>query len=214
MSRHDRKERERHGPFVAILKETLDSPAWKSMSHGARSLYVALKRLYSTNFRNNGRIYLSQRDAAKAIGSHHNQVCRWFRELQHFGFIVMTTPGSLGVEGKGKAPHWRLTELGYMGDPPSRDFQRWNGESFDGVGKIKTRARKQARGVPESQHTIVPENNHTNGNKCAVKLAHIADAVVPESKHITSLPLPRPRPALSVSPELTQNLRRRGWTAT
>jgi hypothetical protein len=51
----------------------------------------------------------------------------WFRELQHYGFIVMVTPGVLGVEGKGKAPRWRLTELGYMREPPTHDFRRWMG---------------------------------------------------------------------------------------
>jgi hypothetical protein len=49
---------------------------------------------------------------------------RGFHELQHFGFIIMTTPGCLGVDGKGKAPHWRLTELGCMTDAPTKDFLR------------------------------------------------------------------------------------------
>jgi hypothetical protein len=40
---------------------TINNPAWKALSHGARSLYVALKRRYSQNLHNNGRIYLSQR---------------------------------------------------------------------------------------------------------------------------------------------------------
>jgi hypothetical protein len=31
------------GPFVPLLKETLAAPAWRATSHGARSLYVALK---------------------------------------------------------------------------------------------------------------------------------------------------------------------------
>ena len=30
--------------FVKVMLETLDAPAWRAMSHGARSLYVALKR--------------------------------------------------------------------------------------------------------------------------------------------------------------------------
>lgn len=59
---------------------------------------------------------------------------RWFKELQYYGFIVMTSPGHLGVEGRGKAPHWRLTELGTRNrdgvDIPTRDFQRWNGTRF------------------------------------------------------------------------------------
>jgi hypothetical protein len=119
------KDKGKLPPFVPLLKETLDAPAWKAMSHGARALYVALKRRYNREFHNNGKIYLAQRKAAEEIGSHTNQVSRWFRELQHYGFAVMMAGGCLGVDGKGQAPRWRLTELGYMKDPPTRDFMRW-----------------------------------------------------------------------------------------
>jgi hypothetical protein len=118
------------GPFVPLLKETLASPAWRAMSHGARSLYVALKAQYNSKLHNNGRIWLSVRDAAEELGSHRDQVARWFRELQFYGFIVMTSLGCLGVDGRGKAPHWRLTELGYMRDVPTRDFLKWDGTRF------------------------------------------------------------------------------------
>jgi len=53
MSRH----RSKLPPFVPLLRETLDSAAWGAMSHGARSLYVALKRRYNSDFHNNGKIY-------------------------------------------------------------------------------------------------------------------------------------------------------------
>jgi hypothetical protein len=112
VSRRHNKDKGRLPPFVPLLKETLDSPAWKAMSHGARSLYIALKRRYNGNNHHNGRIYLSQREAANEIGSHTNQIARWFCELQQYGFIVMVKPGCLGVDGKGRAPHWRLTRIG------------------------------------------------------------------------------------------------------
>jgi hypothetical protein len=86
MSRH--KDKGRLGPFVPLLKETLASPAWRAMSHGARSLYVALKARYNQNNHNNGRLFISQRNASKEVGSASDQIARWFRELQHFGFIV------------------------------------------------------------------------------------------------------------------------------
>ena len=42
--------------------------------------------------------------------------------------------GCLGIEGKGKAPHWRLTELGTtsktsssgVAEPPTRDYLTWD----------------------------------------------------------------------------------------
>ena len=118
-------------PFVMVTNQVLDSPAWRAMSHGARSLYICLKSRYNSKQHNNGRLYVSQRQAAQEIGSSYEQIARWFRELRHYGFIVMTTPGWLGVDGKGKAPHWRLTECGYMNDPPTRDFLKWDGRSFN-----------------------------------------------------------------------------------
>jgi hypothetical protein len=122
LSKRSNKDKGRLAPFVPLLIETLDCPAWKAMSMGARVLYAALKRKYGVAIHNNGRLYLSQRDAVAEIGSHRDQIARWYRELQHYGFIVMTDPGCLGVDGRGNAPHWRLTELGYMKDPPTRDL--------------------------------------------------------------------------------------------
>jgi hypothetical protein len=47
------------------------------------------------------------------------------------GFIRQTQAGCLGVDGKGQAPHWRLTELDCNGDEPSREFAVWGGERFE-----------------------------------------------------------------------------------
>jgi len=166
-----REEKERLPPFVPLLIDTIDTPAWRALAHGAKMLYIALKRRYGSKVHNNGRIYLSQRNAAKELGSHHNEIARWFRELQHYGFIEMTRPGGLGVEGKGKAPHWRLTELGYMKELPTQDYKRWGGLPFVDR-KTKSRAGNGARSVPENRHTNMPENR--TGNSESVRhLAHI-----------------------------------------
>ena len=61
-------------PFVPVLKDTMKTPAWKALSHGARSLYVVLKCRYSNS----------------------PNVMRWFRELQHYGFIVEVSPAHHG----------------------------------------------------------------------------------------------------------------------
>jgi hypothetical protein len=180
-------------PFCPLLISTLDTPAWRAMSHGARSLYVSLRRRYSPNMHNNGRLFVSQRVAVEELGSHHNEVARWFRELQHYGFIVRTAAGCLGVEGRGKAPHWRLTELSYMGDLPTRNFERWDGKKFND-SKTESRAGNGARGVREMAHTTVPEMAHTKWNKCAEKGAHIASEGVPEKAHITIATTPKQSP--------------------
>ncbi len=134
MSRRN-NDKGRLPPFVPLLRETISTPAWRALSHGARSLYIAHKQRYSNNLRNNGRLYLSSRDAAEELGSNRESILRWFQELEYYGFIVKTQAGALGVDGKGKAPHWRLTEIGYMADLPTRDFIRWNGVKFAAAKK-------------------------------------------------------------------------------
>jgi hypothetical protein len=126
-----RKDKGRiEGPFIPMLIGTRKSEAWRAMSAYAREVYITLKSRYGLDAKNNGRIYLSTRDGAEETGFNDKTVARSLRELQHYGFIVMTEPGCLGVNGRGKAPHWRLTELGYMHDPPTRDFLKWDGELF------------------------------------------------------------------------------------
>jgi hypothetical protein len=160
MSRRSDKGRLR--PFVPLDQEVMLSPAWRATSYGARWLYVHLKRRWSFKQKNNGRLFLSQRDALEEMGAtNRDSISRWFRELQHYGFIVMTDAGGLGVNGKGKAPHWRLTELeapgGRNGDTwmlPTKDFNRWNGMMFqDDRGAVKRVKEKQNPG-PQSEARV------------------------------------------------------------
>ena len=120
------------GQFVPLLHEMMDCPAYLAMSHGARCLYLALKRRHP---RGTNRAYLSYRMARRELRASFNKVKEWFAELEHYGFIVLAVHGSLGVDGKGKAPHWRLTELGHVaslgGELPSKEYLRWNGVLFD-----------------------------------------------------------------------------------
>jgi hypothetical protein len=62
--------------------------AWKQMSMGARLLYIALIKPLSFNRDNNGKIFLSTRHAAKQLGANKHSISIWFRELEHYGFIV------------------------------------------------------------------------------------------------------------------------------
>jgi hypothetical protein len=136
------------GPFVPMLKDTTASAAWRAMSPYARVIYVALKSRYSIKAKNNGRIYLSSRHAAEETGFGKNTAARALRELSHYGFIVMMKAGCLGVDGRGTASHWRLTELGYMTDPPTRDFNRWDGTIFREQKSLGRYKRKKQNPVP------------------------------------------------------------------
>jgi len=140
-------------PFVPVPKEAIRSLAWRAMSHGARSLFLALMGRYSNNFDNNGRLFLSTRQAAKEIGSGLEEIRSWFRELQHYGFIVMMEPGHLGTQGKGRAPSWRITVLSCKNEPATMDFLKWNGTKFQrrrrSSRKTESRVAFQTRGESE-----------------------------------------------------------------
>jgi hypothetical protein len=136
MSKKKSGERIR-GQFVYLLFETVKSPAYRQLSMGARALFTALRMRFFPNNNNNGRIYLSQRDAEEELGHYdRHDIANWFRELQHYGFIVMTEAASLGVDGKGKATLWRITDLptrdkGWHPVPETKDFMRWDGVVFE-----------------------------------------------------------------------------------
>ena len=144
-----KKPTERLPPFVPLFKETLKSPAWRQLSFGARALFTALR---GRCHHNNGHVYLSQRDAEEELGrGTRNDIANWYRELQHYGFMVQTEAASLGVNGRGKAPHWRFTDMptrngsGQL-DPATKDFLRWDGVVFEPHVRPSRRwnARKQA----------------------------------------------------------------------
>jgi hypothetical protein len=141
MSRKHNKGR--MAPFVPAYRLTLKHPAWKALSFGARSTYQALMGNYNTRMEN--AVYLSARKGAEELGCNKASVAKWMRELEHYGFTVMVTPGSLGVHGNGKAPHWRLTEMPYAGAAPTRDFMNWQGELFDRKKQNPVRRKRTPR---------------------------------------------------------------------
>jgi hypothetical protein len=129
------------GQYTAIRWEILDSAAWKQMSMGARSLYIALIKPLSFNRDNNGKIFLSTRKAAEQMKANQESICIWYRELEHYGFIVMTEPGTIGP--KGKAAYWRITDVGWgkldgKSIEPTKDYLKWSGEVFDRASSSKT----------------------------------------------------------------------------
>ena len=121
-------------PFVPLFRETLASPAYRQLSFGARALLTALR---AHCVKNNGHVYLSARDAEEELGRcTRNDIANFYRELQHYGFIVQTAAASLGVDGKGKAPHWRITDMPIRKDnnelaSPTKEFLHWDGTVFE-----------------------------------------------------------------------------------
>ena len=153
------------GGFVPMLHQTLDCAAWRSLSPIARLVYMALKRRARPE--TNGHVFLSIRDAAEECGAHRNTVMRAFRELQAHGFLVATKVGHLGAEGLGKATTWRLTEIGYPGGGPTKEYLRWlMGQDFP-VALAVCSPKNQKPGTSEVQarhkDCAVSEHPGTNG---------------------------------------------------
>jgi hypothetical protein len=127
-TKHRRKNR--LPPFVPLFKSTMATLAWRTMRPGARLLYIELRGRLRNDYLNNGNVFLSDRDAAKAIGADPGSIVRWYAENEHYGFLRQTSAGFLGAGGRGIAAHYRFTDVPHGTHPPTRDFEKWDGELF------------------------------------------------------------------------------------
>lgn len=133
--------------FVQVYYWMMQTEAWATMPPGPRALYIELKRQY--NGHNNGAVFLSHRDAAKALHVHRNTVGPWFKALEERGFIAMTRGPHLGPSGVGIASTWALTEL------PTMDGKR----ATIAFKEFKTPAQKPCKTVT---NTVRPRLVHTS----------------------------------------------------
>ncbi len=130
------------GRHVQLPEWLQSTQAWDTMQPGPRALYIEIKRRF--NGSNNGEIYLSHRDAAKALNVHRNTVGAWFNVLQERGFIFLSTPPYLGPNGIGKASKWRLQELPTQdGKPATKSFVQWREKQNPRTKKRTPRHKKQ-----------------------------------------------------------------------
>jgi hypothetical protein len=186
-----------NGPFVPMMKATNKTLAWKALSHGARSLYMALRSRYNSTLQN--AVYISTREASAELGSHSRRpnVMRWFRELEYYGFTRMVSPAHHGVNGHGKAPHWRLTEEGYLGKEPTRDFLHWDGVIFHEQKSPKHyQTKNRSRGTYDGTtlvHAVVPVSDQAasiNGTSGTAGVSICEPTSGTPAESITSLTTP------------------------
>lgn len=126
MSRNNKYRHGKHGNggrHVQLPEWVQASEAWATMKPGPRALYIELKRLY--NGSNNGAIYLSHRNAAKAINVGRDTVATYYEELVRRGFIIVTRGHCLGPEGVGQSATYALTETGLNGVAATKEFMKW-----------------------------------------------------------------------------------------
>src|SRR5712691_8110837 len=128
--RMSKRKRKSKGPFVAVPKAIMATPAWRAMTPEGRLLWIELRGWLRNDGLNNGKVHLSCRDAAKAIGLSKNTVVRRFVENEYFGFLRKTAEGFLGSDGRGIAAKYRFTDLAHGTHPPTRDYEKWDRTPF------------------------------------------------------------------------------------
>jgi len=186
-----KRQRKIQGRFVPLPVAILDARAWRAMNSTARVLWIELRRKLRHGGLNNGKIWLACRPAAKAIGASKDTVAHRFVELEHYGFLRKTAEGFLGVDGRGIAAKYRFTDLAYGTHPPTRDFEKWDGELF--VYAPRRAARKKQKPVLTTR-TPRPKNQDirkagNGGSVCPTAPDIGAASDRPKNQDISRLPL-------------------------
>ena len=123
MAKSYKKSKKGGGRFVQLPEWLLASAAWNDLKPGPKALYIELKRRF--NGGNNGEIFLSHRDAAKAVNVGRDTVAGYFGELESHGFIRQTRGHCLGPRGVGQSATYALTEEALDGQSATKDFMKW-----------------------------------------------------------------------------------------
>ncbi len=163
MAKHDQKGRSRDfspsGAFVRLPHELLYTPAYRAAGCTARALLVDLVLMEKGS--NNGKLYLSVRDAASRLGlADLNAATSAIDELEELGFISMTDEGhfsSRAMDGS-RARSWRLTWIA-CGAAPTNEYRNCRPKNERGRKRmdrgclaLKRYQRKQNGG----QETVTP----------------------------------------------------------
>lgn len=138
----DRKNERRGEHWTKMVRNMMDEPAWRALSSTAQALYPWLRlEWHGVDKNNNGRIFLSVRQAAERLGVSYNTAAKGFRELQAKGFIAVTRPPKLGTSGVASSPHFELTEISLPtahGEAGRRLYKHWSDGSDFPVVKAPT----------------------------------------------------------------------------
>ena len=139
-------KRNKDGKWTKVLLKTVDTPAWRELPTKSQSLYMLVKLEWKgEKLNNNGKIALSCRQAAKKMGVSLNTAATAFRELQAKGFIVVTRPSYLGVEGKAKYHFYEITELPMPGEKNGKHlYASWTlGNDYPIIEPINSKPRRK-----------------------------------------------------------------------
>jgi hypothetical protein len=165
----DKREVSGNEHFAKMIRSTMNTLAWRSLSVHAQALYPWLKLEWKgPKANNNGKITMSVRKAADLLNCSRKTAAGAFHDLQAKGFIVITRQACLGGDGSAKSPTYELTELLRPIDKGERHdgqklFLEWRpGHDFE-VAKART-------------------NNPTGTNKYSKACHPQGDSAVPPSR--------------------------------
>jgi hypothetical protein len=188
-------------PFTATFRHTTKTAAWKALSVGAKATFVALQSLHNDRAQN--AVWISARDSVKVfgLGEDRNAIGTWLKELEHYGFVVMVQGAHLGLSGKGKSAHYRLTDRYHAGKPPTYDFQMWDGVLFEPSKRVDKRGAARLATLKKQKpvrnpRTVCPQPTDIRGaagtveigNKCPQPTDIRTDRECPQPTDIASLP--------------------------
>jgi hypothetical protein len=148
---------------VRIYRFELLSPAYRSLSVGARALLIEVRALF--NGSNNGELFLSVREAARRLDCDKDYAAKLFAELRDRGFIRPSVLGAFNVKatsGKGRATCWILTDQPVgTATTGTKDYMHWQRPAD---GKNKSRSPMKGHLVPgegtlpcQTLSTVPPE---------------------------------------------------------
>lgn len=133
-NRHDATGRSRTATFVMLYDTLVTSAPWAAASGGAIKLLVHLTLLSKGNNGyghkgEDGRLFLSERQAGLAIGVARNTASKLFAELHDLGFIRVVEAGHFNVKVR-TATRWRLTfqPTPWNSRPATNEWRSWTPE--------------------------------------------------------------------------------------
>jgi hypothetical protein len=197
-------------PFTALFRHTTKSEAWKALSVGAKATFMALQSQHNDRAQN--AVWISARDGVEVfgLGQDRNAIGIRLQELEHYGFIVKVQGHHLGLSGKGKSAHYRLTDRYHAGKPPTYDFQNWGGVLFEPKKRKISDAQmdrlndlnggRQQRNPVQQVRTVCPAGTDIRagdemaeiGNKCPYPTDIRNDSECPYPTDISTLPSTEP----------------------
>ena len=164
----DKRNEARGEHFAPMVRNTMNTPAWRALSPSAQALYPWLKLEWrGPKANNNGRIALSVRQAAERMGVGVNTAARAFHDLQAKGFLVVKRPAQLGVAGQATSPEFELTEVAMPGEGarPRKLYEDWKAGGDFPVAKA---AVHNPRGTSQKQNPVIKlvTARNQNGDVC------------------------------------------------